>query len=402
MLEEIGVYLVRGEVSATVTPRPMSRALTLRTEQGDVLAAGTRFRSANVDGETRVEVEEGRAMFGPRGGKSIELLTGAYALIAAPEPELYQAAPMLPLSKNPARQIDEPSGPVMGLAVSPDGQTLAVPCRGGWVRLIDLKFPGRDRLLAADARPNAVAFSPDGQKLAVGYDPIKKAMTPLTVWDVRTGRKAYQLRSAMRRVHTLAFAPDGLTLAFVTNAGNQRGVNLWDLGDSRERLRLAERTERVLSVAVHADGHLIAAGSGDGKVHLCDADTGRTVSTYEGHTREVQAVAFQPGGDLLASGGRDGAIRLWSLTTGSLVRTLTGKFGEVRCLAFSPDGRTLASGHGGTAVLWDVDAGTKRTTLQAHRYAVTALAYLPDGRTLVSAGWDRCVKLWTLRPVDAQ
>jgi WD40 repeat protein len=33
---------------------------------------------------------------------------------------------------------------------------------------------------------------------------------------------------------------------------------------------------------------------------------------------------------------------------------------------------------------------------------VTALAYLPDGRTLVSAGWDRCVKLWTLRPVDAQ
>ncbi|MGL4554875.1 MAG: FecR domain-containing protein [Gemmataceae bacterium] len=403
LLEEVGVFLVRGEVNATVTSRPKSRPLTLRTEQGDVIASGARFRSANVDGETRVEVEEGRALLGPRGGRAIEQFTGAYALIAGPDPELYRAAPMPPLASAPARQIDEPTGPVMGLAVSPDGRTLAIPCWAGGVRLIDLHAPDRDRLLAGgDARPNAVAFSPDGQTLAVGYDPVKRTPTPLTVWDVRTGRTVHALRPVARKVHALAFAPDGRTLAFVSNAGNQRGVNVWDLGDTRERLRLAERADRVLCLAAHSAGRLVAAGTGDGSVVLGDPDTGRTVRTLDGHEREVQAVAFQPGGDLLATGGRDGVIKLWSVSTGALVRTLTGKFNEVRCLAFAPDGRTLASGHGGTAVLWDVDAGTRRSTFRAHRFAVTALAYLPDGRTLVSAGWDRCVKLWTLRPVDAQ
>lgn len=403
VLEETGVFLFRGEVNATVTPRPISRALTLRTEQGEVLAAGTKFRSANVDGETRIEVEEGKAVLGGRGVKAVELLTGAYALVSAPEPELYRPAPIRPLSTAAAWKIDEPSGPVMGLAISPDGRTLAIPQWFGGVRLIDLQGSRGERVLpVGEARPNVLSFSPDGRQLAVGYDPTRRTLMPLTVWDTVTGSSVHVLRSVVRKVHALGFSPDGLSLAFVTNSTQNRGVNLWDLGDSRERLRLAERIERIHCLAIHSNGKYVAIGSAEGNVLLCDSNSGRTIRTYEGHQRDVQCIAFQPNGDMLATGGRDGTIRLWSLSKGSLVRTLSGKFQEVRCLAFSPDGQTLASGHGGIAVLWDVNAGSKRSTFQAHRYAVTALAYLPDGRTLVSAGWDRCVKLWTLRPVDLQ
>lgn len=402
LLEDVGVYLVRGEVNATVPPRPASRPLTLRTEQGDLLATGTRFRSANVEGETRVEVEEGRAVFGSRDGSGLEMLTGAYALLTTPEPEVYRAAPLLPLSGVAVRQIDEPSGPVMGLAVSPDGRRLAVPSWMGFVRVLNLANSEAESLFpTGQTRPNAVAFSPDGRRLAVGCEPNKKVFTPLTVWDVKTRQPLYTLRT-VRRVNSLAFSPDSLSLAFVSPDRPLRGVNLWDLGDSRERVRLAERNDRMLCVAFHESGKFLASGCTDGTVTLGDPDTGRTIRVLEGHQRDVQALAFQPRGDLLASGGRDGAIHLWSMSNGELVRTLTGTFGEVRCLTFSPDGRTLASGHGGTAVLWDVTTGTKRTTFRAHRFAVTALAYLPDGRTLISAGWDRCVKLWELRTLEPQ
>ena len=91
-------------------------------------------------------------------------------------------------------------------------------------------------------------------------------------------------------------------------------------------------------------------------------------------------------------------VRLWDARTGQLVRVLAGKFGEARCLAFSPGGRTLASGHGGTVVLWDVASGQQQTTLKAHKFSVTTIAYLPNGQTLATAGWDRTVKLWELKP----
>ena len=78
----------------------------------------------------------------------------------------------------------------------------------------------------------ALAFSPDGSRLASGSDDHS-----IRLWDMRTGKERLQLRGHENYVHDLAFSPDGETLA---SAGADDSVRLWSSRSRAERWRLAE------------------------------------------------------------------------------------------------------------------------------------------------------------------
>jgi hypothetical protein len=65
--------------------------------------------------------------------------------------------------------------------------------------------------------------------------------------------------------------------------------------------------------------------------------------TLKGHTDSVNSVALSADGQILASGSHDDTIKVWELSTGKLMRTLTDE-GGVFSVAISPDGQTLVSG----------------------------------------------------------
>jgi WD40 repeat protein/ferric-dicitrate binding protein FerR (iron transport regulator) len=388
------LFLLKGVVNAHVAPQPAGRPMLLSTNQADLMVPGTRFRSASVLDETRIEVESGKALLKSRANpRTFEISTGSYA-VADGAGDVIHPAPLLPSNGKPYATLDEGSGPVMGLAsAGPD--MLAIACWNGIVKLWDLKTRQiRGRLDVGRSRALALSSSRDGRKLAVGYESRNKNESGVVVWNLPRRRPLVELTGA-RRTHALAFTSNGKTLVF---AGGPKGVHVQDSGDRRERIVLGERGDPVLCLAVSPDGRTVAAGCKGGRIRLWDLQTGRLEATLEGHERDVQSLAFHPNGGLLASGSRDGTIRLWSMPTGEAVRILAGVFNEVRCLTFSPDGATLATGHGGTAILWDVLSGRQRSILKAHQFAITALLYLPDGHTLATAGWDRTVKLWDLRP----
>lgn len=407
------IFLVEGVVNANVTPQPEGRPMRLSTRQADLLAPGTRFSSASVMGETRIEMEEGKATLSRKGDlRGIEIRTGTYA-VASADLEVYHPVAMLPASTEPAAVLEESSGPVPGLAPLEQGKLLAVGCWNGLVKLWDVDRKHVRAVLDANRkRVLSLASALDGRTLAVGYESHPKARDAsesVLIWDTKR-QKIQRGLSGTRRAHALAFAPDGRSLAMAMPEKSLRGLHLFDLPQPRsrraevvrERLVLGDRIDRIQTLALSPDGQVAAAGCRDGQVRLWHPDTGRPLATLAGHQRDVQTLAFQPGGALLASGSRDGTIRLWNVRTGEEVRRLTGKFGEVRCLTFSPDGLTLVTGHAGVAILWNVTTGQQRTTLRAHKFAITALVYLHDGRTLATAGWDRTVKLWNLQPADSR
>src|SRR5262245_12843140 len=98
-------------------------------------------------------------------------------------------------------------GPVVGLAYSPDGQTLASASADGTARLWDVRDGRlRETLHSSEARAYCVAFSPDGKLLAVGYGGDHGLVQ---IWEFNPLRRIESWAAHHRVTRRIAFGPDG-------------------------------------------------------------------------------------------------------------------------------------------------------------------------------------------------
>src|SRR5262245_16742081 len=119
------------------------------------------------------------------------------------------------------------------------------------------------------------------------------------LWDIQTGKQQRDLLGSGADSASLAFSPDGKTLASGGGHG-QVAVRLWDVATGKELRLLGNRQHQILN----------------------------------GNNCRTQAVVFSPDCKLLASCGQDGTARLWDLTIGKELR----RWSAAAPAAFSPDG----------------------------------------------------------------
>jgi WD40 repeat protein len=87
----------------------------------------------------------------------------------------------------------------------------------------------------------------------------------------------------------------------------------WDVASGELLRSLAGHTGQVRSVAYAPDGESLASASDDYTVMIWDSAGDEPIRTLAGHNGCVLALAFSPDGTLLASGSYDGTIILWAV-----------------------------------------------------------------------------------------
>jgi WD40 repeat protein len=149
---------------------------------------------------------------------------------------------------------------------------------------------------------SSLALAPDGNRLAVVWHEPKG----LTIWDVANKEPVANFE---REIHAVAFSPDGQTLA----VGERRGCRLSEAASGKEIRAVGDHEAAVTAVSWSTDGKLLAAGDARGSIRVWDLATGRATFVAEAGVG-VTAIRLAPEGTLLATGLRDTTVLLWELT----------------------------------------------------------------------------------------
>jgi hypothetical protein len=151
---------------------------------------------------------------------------------------------------------------VTGLAYSADGRWLVSSGHDGTVQVLHGEDASHARTFRGHAFPvSAVTFGPDGLVASCAGRLVaeKPEECEVLLWQAETGAVQGRLQGHSGRPMALAFSPDGQRLA---TAGWDRQVKLWDVAGGQELLTLEGHTDGVLGLAFAPGGRLASAGMG--------------------------------------------------------------------------------------------------------------------------------------------
>ena len=383
-------------------------------------------------------------------------------------------------SWKPVAELKGHQREIVALCWSPRGNQLATASSDRTARIWE-PLTGKviSELKALVGGQTVASWSPDGKLLAMGG-----SESPVRVWDTRSGQviaalstpkridptvaEAWKIPAAatllkkpmpVSNVRSVAWSPDGDTLAVVTS----NGTDLLEIWEPRS-FKLKKRWQSVQSgarcIAWSPDGKYLAiAGStskkGESATKLLDIRNERVVAGADIQASEkdrisINSLSWSPDGKYLARGGDNVAPGIWDIERQRLAEPYVigahtawssdGRFYAIdskiwdakkrqfvtdlkremietkfwaqsprllfkalfsaeqnlSSLAFSPDSLYLAGGAGWVARVWEVATGRQATVLAGHRGDVNQVSWSPEGRFLFTASEDGSVKLWSI------
>ncbi len=209
------------------------------------------------------------------------------------------------------------------VAFSPDSQWVVAASPGGYIRQVKLSSGESWPLLGNQEPVNALAVSPDGRHLATA------GRRELLIWDMSTGKlvSRRRLHGPLPHRRALAFTPDGQRVALI--AGPDQ-VAIYDLQSLRPAKTQTYPVGRASALAISPDGQTLATGS---PLCLWNCSTGRLRTATKTPFDRVTDLAFSPDGQLLIGcldvGPQDGVPSLLGKPT-NRSGDLAGRFsGEI-------------------------------------------------------------------------
>jgi len=270
------------------------------------------------------------------------------------------------------------------IVFSPDGSTLVCAGGGGTMRFWDVVTTTPIRTLTG--YPDLfrdIVYSPDGNKIvAVSAGPI------IQIWDSRTSKliKTYFVDS-LRRIDHIAYSSDGITLAYggVANAYYAVGLMNTETGEHGRVFR--GHKDSISSIAFSPDGKTLASGDESGIINIWDTATGESQKelTWE---EDIRTLEFLPDGQTLVGTHYQGAeIRFWDISTGDVIKTFAGY-----AIAFSPDWeKFVIKGKNGITQFWNMDSNEPFKTI-----AGSLIVHSQDWEKFIIRGSNDIIQFWNM------
>lgn len=271
---------------------------------------------------------------------------------------------------------------IYGVPITPNGQILA-SVSFNKILLWDLKTQKLHRVLEGHTDIIfSLSISPDGKLIASG-----SSDKTVGLWDIETGRLVCTFASRKDPIQSVAFSSDGNFLAsggeskYKTDEGKKTTIYLWEV-KTKELIRTFSGHDlRINSIAFSPDGKTLASGSNDTTVRLWNVISGEQLRILEGHSTNVSTVLFTPDNkSLLSSGG--GGIHFWDVETGALQKNATKEFEYTKCFSIHPTGNFLAVQVDNGIEIWDLTINKKLQYIDFS--GSTSLSFSPDGTLLAS------------------
>jgi WD40 repeat protein len=286
----------------------------------------------------------------------------------------------------PAVVIEQSQVPALVLP-SADGKKVLTAGADGIVRSWDVPKKAIERQFTGHTGPvTGLAVSPNGQLLISGG-----ADGTLRVWNPVSAKENDRLGAHVGGF-TLALHPAGTHLV---SSGTDRIAKVWQL--PIVPTKPLTHADQVTCVAVSGDGTKLATGCNDKQVRLWNLATGVKERDFPGLTLPISCVALSADAKWLAAGGVDKTVHIWNAVDG---KTLHKRLfpSAIQALAVSPDNKYLVAGLAdGSIRIIDIETGTGRQALAPHAGPVVSLVFTPKGEALLSASQDGSVQRWSLQ-----
>jgi WD40 repeat protein len=282
------------------------------------------------------------------------------------------------------------SGAVRSLAISADGTTLAAGTQKMGVRFWSLATLQPLDTLQRGRDTARVVFTPNGDIIAAFADKSLSRFAPASWRKMRQIGDGTSAKPFSGRVLALAFHPRGGLLATGSGIPSRSGeLKLWNVHNGTRQNEITKpHDDTITGLAFSPDGEQLATASTDRFVKIHRLDTGALLHKMEGHTNHVLDVAWSADGQTIASAGADKVTKLWSAETGKQTKSEGGYRKEVTSIEFLGTGNALLSSAGDKTVK---AAGQNLGGIESFIYTVTTP---PDGRIIVAGGEDGFLRVW--------
>ena len=250
-----------------------------------------------------------------------------------------------------------------------------------------------------DGVVRSVAWSPDGQQLALGAAKQLQIINPLN--GALLAQPAQMHTDA---ITTLAWSSRQPSM--LVSGGLDKKAIVWNTTSYTPQTIFTAHTTAIESATWAPDNATIATSSHGGVVRVWNAESGQQVHGFFMDAQiPMRAVSFASAGTQLAVGGDDGIVRLWNglicqndsgTQCQDVPQRLQAHRGHVRTLAWSPDARFLATGgDDGMLAIWLAKSQTLLFKV-AHDAPLLALAWSADNKLVATASGNN-VTVWRLQ-----